>query len=221
MQMDWQNIIENVIVNLFTDAISIAVTVLVIDRLLKKREEQRWRPTKSALRARIFGAVQDIVGFMPSEYLQAPDLRIYRFGNSYVFAYQRVIEPFPMPDKLTESIISTHLKIDALLGKLRIDCLNTAKKTIDDIINTSGFMLEPELIELPLTLDERFLILKETEKQDGDLNNEEYSKQLATIISGILEIGYELNKRLDQQADRYFTSVKDYMNDIFPPSLLK
>ncbi len=47
--MDWGALATDFLLNLSSEAIGIAVAVLVIDRLLKQREERRWAPARASL----------------------------------------------------------------------------------------------------------------------------------------------------------------------------
>lgn len=219
--MDSSSILLNLILNLITEGIGIIVAVFIIDRWLKRREERRWKPSKGALKARIFSAIQSIIGeATPSEFLQVTGVKYLRFGNSSANESFQIREPFPLPRPLIEGV-SQRLEI-ATDGVFSINKLFLAKQQIDDIVNTAGFMLEPELLELLLELDRRFLLLKQPEGEDGDALRDNKKRELsATFIAVIIESAYEAHNLLIKQADKHYTDVNEYVNDIIPPDVRK
>ncbi len=206
--MDWSSVIENLTLNIITEALGIIVTVLIIDRIIKRNDEKRWKPVKSALFAEIFRSTQDILYQMPREFTKTSN-GYYLFGNTSASSRVEIIEPFPMPDPLTEGL--DH-RIKHIPHKVNVPNLFDAHRRINEAVDKTGFMLPPDLLELILELNERFRLLELLHNDSTDFNSDDDKrKQLASVISGIMDSSYEINTWLIEQADKYFDNIKEYI----------
>lgn len=206
-KMDWSSIFENLTLNIITEVLGIIVTVLIIDRIIKRNEDRRWKPVKSALFVEVFRSIQDILYQMPIEFTTTPS-KYYLFGNSSASSRVEIIEPFPSPDPLIQAleqrIQHTH--------KINVINLLDAYRRINNVVDRTGFMLPPELLELILELNNGFRVLERIYDDDVDfVLNYEKRKQLATLVSSIMNSSYEINKWLIEQADECFDDIKQHI----------
>lgn len=203
--MDTANLIENLLLNLITEGIGIAVAVLIIDRIIQRREEKRWRPVKDAIKASIYGTVQDALSrTLPTSIAKGAKYHIYQFGDSYAQGFVKLSEDdfFELPraiakqNSLAEGTASPDIAVD-------FRPMFLAKQKIDETTSASVFALEPELIKLLFDFDLSLKNLNKYEKPDADF--------IAVATEDAIKIGLFL----EAQAKRRFT-MEEYIAHIIP-----
>jgi hypothetical protein len=77
---------HDLLLNLLAEVVGIAFTVLLIDRILRYREEQRWRPAKNSLYAKMFKEANDLLQLLlPSDYYNR-ETYFYSFGQEQIIS---------------------------------------------------------------------------------------------------------------------------------------
>ena len=71
-----------ILINLISEAIAIAITVSVIDRILEREEKARWRPSKGMVYADRVKIVSDLLAKTLPESLWLHEMGLYSFGSA-------------------------------------------------------------------------------------------------------------------------------------------
>lgn len=191
------SILENLALNLCTEITGILITVFVIDRLLKNREEKRWQHAKGTMYANILSTFTDTIRQLPEELRQPEKPMVYYYGNA------TVITNYGIKKKLTKDVQS--ILEDELKGHAGIN-VNTffiAKQRISEIVNSSLFLLDPTLTESLLIFDQQVSILKEKISQELTTNSKQ--ETIAQILSLIIRSVTKMNSWLIKRADKHIT----------------
>lgn len=196
--MDWSSILENLA--------SEAVTVFIIDRLIQRREERRWKPAKGAMHASIFLALNDLVHTLPDQLIGSEETTYYRFGNSNLMVTGHL--QWPLPYKPVE-FTSDWAQI---LGLVDPSGIYRAKERIDEILNLSSLTLEPGLAELLYELDQLITGFKINSTKSPPHSPRERAYSIGLII-------YSTGKVIEWlviHADNQFTAKTLTPDDILP-----
>jgi hypothetical protein len=207
--------------NLLTEAVGIFVTVFLIDRIIKKREEARWKPSKNIVYYRLTELVWYLfVNFSPPSLHKDLEPVEISFGGidtgtvkdiSSLDLDMFVLEPFlqrEWADQLLGPWLAEHRTY-----------MTEAKNTLDGIINDSTVFLEPEVLSLIFLLKQEvdnfllFLtnILNVLEETDETyLRNWASYHVLVTLTRRLLAAAQMLEKWLIQQCTR-----KRTLNEIY------
>jgi hypothetical protein len=135
--------LSDFLLNLLAEAIGILVTVLIIDRFIKRAESRRWELSKNLLYAKFFKYLENFLfrfyGIGP---LVANDLNLQRrfyFGHSLVIGHVYMnIEQEEMTNSLNECIA----KLPKAIEKEELLILRTG---VNSIIDTSLHLLDHDL----------------------------------------------------------------------------
>jgi len=161
------------LLNLLSESIGILVTVFFVDRLLKRREDERLAPAKHLLEARLFKLAEQIIYAVIGigEGHEAwGRLRMYHFGESSVMSYCNVER---IDSRYIFQVIEVNRDRSESSG-LRFDygSLTEARGKLNSILDTSAFLIEPEAIELLLRLDEELMrVFNPKDEQDKAYGN--------------------------------------------------
>jgi hypothetical protein len=153
--------------NIAAEVIGIAVTVFIIDRLIKRREEKQWLAAKQVIYARLLIIIEHPLKIMsrliPGEYCKS-SLNIYGYGFTSVASNME----FNDLSSLRTSILTcvkqdverrASMKISAEQPPITQDniynmaLLSTAIAQIHSILAGSNFLIEPVLTNLLLQFD--------------------------------------------------------------------
>ena len=195
--MEIYSILENLCLNLCTEIIGILITVFVIDRLIKNREEQRLKQAKATMYANILNSITDTIRQLPDEFLLTEKPMVYYYGNSTVIVKAGIKEQ-PLKDILPilEKERKKHDGFD-------VKVFFSAKQRIGEIINSSAFLLEPTLTELLLTFEQQVSILKESNLESTTIANKQDS--IARVLPLIFRSITSINSWLIKQSDKHIS----------------
>jgi hypothetical protein len=180
--------------NLLAEAIGIGWTVLIIDRLLKWREERRWRPSRHLLYADLLEMVNGLLEqVLPDQLWEHSGIIFYHYGERTV-----LLTRFPHEvtrDRLVPLIAGENNHVVARLVK--------AKQVVYETIMRSSFLIDPELRRRLLGFGAQVSALEHIEEATGGgpRSRQLISGRLEDIILWTLSI-YEF---LLQQADSHVT----------------
>lgn len=191
------SIIENLCLNLCTEIIGILITVFVIDKLIKRREESRWQKVKGAMYANILNTLTDTIRQLPDELRQPEKPMVYYYGNS------TVIINYEIKEKLTKDVQAILEKESKRNGGFNFNAFFIAKQRISEIANSSVSLLDPTLTELLLIFEQQVSILKEKASEQQSINNKQ--ETISQISSLIVRSTLNLNSWLIKQADKRIT----------------
>jgi hypothetical protein len=142
--------------NLFSEVVGILVTVFLVDRVLKRREEARWKATKGFIYSRLTNLVARIFDqFLPSAYSEQFPLLDVSFGKSS--PPMLIIRDLRQLDLNAETVINL-LRNELADEPLRrwmvstVEVLTAIQHEINGIINDATVFLEPEVLTILFTL---------------------------------------------------------------------
>jgi hypothetical protein len=140
--------------NLFSEVLGIFVTVFFVDRILKSREERRWKASKIFVYSKLLHITTGILeNFIPASKSKMPERVVYLYGKLRTgpvldITYENVWE------QKTEAAIAEHMqKRDNEGLSSIIEHLLNAQKQLSEVVNDYGFFLDPELLSFVLTIE--------------------------------------------------------------------
>lgn len=141
--------------NVVTEALGILITVFFVDRLIKRREEARWKPTKHYVYSKLLRFTSTMLReFYPLQLVRNVDMYTYVF-HEYNSGEVNDITHFDLGTETLKYEMGEFISLDngERLLRLRGDLLVT-RRELSSLVNDSGFYLEPELLSLILVLDD-------------------------------------------------------------------
>jgi hypothetical protein len=141
------NLLQDLIPNLISSVFEIIITVFVIDRLVSKKEEKRWRPTKLLLFVNLL-EIQDRLLFelLPNKFLK-PQIQSYRFGDLTGVTTYEIVE-FSSP-AIQEEL---RKRAEAISNVIK-NTLDVIAARLDSLMVANAHVIEPDLLHLLLGLD--------------------------------------------------------------------
>jgi hypothetical protein len=143
---------SDVLLNLFSDGIGILVAVLIIDQLIKSRDEARRKPSQKITYARLFEITSDVIESIVPE----GGLRVVLLdADVVVFGPSRVSSRIDSQQLQRRLPAMFHEIYENLKKHKQFDTANLSKashKTME-IIDNSSFLLEVELLNLLFQMD--------------------------------------------------------------------
>ena len=205
---------NDLLLNLLAEGLGIVATYVVIDQLLKRREEKRWLPAKNLLYAKLFEIANDfLVHFIPAEYWKIKVVTYY-FGKS------EVMVGIEVNDKLLPELIENNFGLaDSFTEKgfTDIESLETLKNKVKDILSNSIELIEPELLSQLLDLENSLaFLLKLDEMSKSNANDgitEDVLKKPIVTVSLIKHwLLSKVSRKINQE--EYFQEMAATRKDI-------
>ena len=200
--------------NLLAEGIGIVVTVFVIDRLLKYREEKRWHPAKNLLYSKLFAIANDfLIHFIPVEYCKI-EVVVYYFGES------EVMVGIEIDNNLLPELVENNFGLaDSIpeTGFIDIETIEALKNDIKDILSNSIELIEPELLSQLLDLENSLaFLLKLDEMSKSNANDgitEDVLKKPIVTVSLIKHwLLSKVSRKINQE--EYFQEMAATRKDI-------
>ncbi|MBW4634939.1 MAG: hypothetical protein KME30_24450 [Iphinoe sp. HA4291-MV1] len=188
---------QDLLLNLFTEFVGILITVFVIDRLMKWREERRWLPLKHFVYAQLLEMAGRLLHCILSAKLIKITNIIYEFGlvsSCPLVEIELGLDEVTITDLLSE--IEQKIQLEK---QFDIELLSKSKQQLDNILDKYAFLVEPELLALLLEL-ERAL----TSSLKLEANCEDKTSRWSLVL-GLTQIALtvlELKAWLEQKASR-------------------
>jgi hypothetical protein len=134
----------DLLLNLVAEGIGIIATYFIIDRIIKNREEKRWKPSKDIVHSQLITLMSRLLQFMyplrEDGNFKVPG---FRFGETTVILFDTRGKGRTKSQRYTD--------IKANFANQQIIDLTSLEKVSDDINNrlvASSFLMEPELLKL-------------------------------------------------------------------------
>jgi hypothetical protein len=144
----------DLLLNVITEALGIIVTVFFVDRLLKKREEARWKPSKSLAYSKLVETTSEIIKvFLTTSLLEKYDYVCYRFDTSYAGPAFEIADVDLVKERSSKEMTDFLSSVTVQQALKIFESLSKARETLREVINDSGFFLDPEALALGLELE--------------------------------------------------------------------
>lgn len=190
--------IEQILWILVTQLIDILVTIFVVDRLLKLREERQRTPSRKVVYARLFELSDAIFRPMISEET-SPFFLDY---NSYVFGRSIVIGKISLvallrnqPGMLAE--IHRHLLLN---GWPDMEIYIQARTRLNQIIDRSAFLIDGDMLNMLFALDDALNDV--VSSRPIKFSSDKSAFLLASSLNGLLTQTILLRTALEKECDR-------------------
>lgn len=199
--------------NLLSEAIGIAVTIIIIDRLLESRERRRWNPPTSLVYVRLFNVLDD---FLTEFQIRSMDSK----KGSKVFIYGKVIATSDSSykgvdfDKL-HKVLKDRFALSKYVNEeiYPTSNLTDLKNQIDTILNSSIPLIDPDFLELLFVLDNSIMTFRRifpVLPQTDDIKIlEDYSFLLSEVILKAVNIRLYLESKADK-----ILPIEDYIDNV-------
>jgi hypothetical protein len=139
--------------NLISEIIGIAITVFFVDKLIQKREDAKWLPSKQFLYSRLIPHFDEVM-WSTVPFLMSGDKYIYEFGDAVAAT---LVVDINFSDIETSKEI--WLKVNKYLSEISLDQtagllkkLSLEKEEIDKLLATSIILIEPSLLSTLMNL---------------------------------------------------------------------
>jgi len=136
--------------NLLSEIVGIAITVFLVDRLIRKREEQRWRSSKDFVKAKVFAVADDflaaVLGYGFSFTEEKYEQYTYYFGRASVVSHGNL-------EGLDPSTLSTRVEYRLRLKQTTQEdfdyaVLSETQQKLTALLDVSGSLMDAELANL-------------------------------------------------------------------------
>lgn len=209
----------DLLLNVITEALGILITVFLVDRIIKKREEARWKPSRYTVYAELLKLTSRMLHVLtPFTPFRLSDYLMYQFDTFYTRAHTDINRADLFSEHLINEISLHQMEVNiAELLKKRDDLL-LYQEELSTLINKSGFFLEPELLSLILNLD--VSVDRITNSISRHINNNPYSylvsadadENLRNILE-LLQSVQNIQKHLAGICTRRIT-VDEYLSNL-------
>jgi hypothetical protein len=172
----------NMVVGLF----GIYFTVLFVDKRAKKREEKRWQPAKDNLHYNLFWLLSEIVHFLNLSEKWQQDTYFHYFWGSYF-----VTTRYDIKDLNFREVEFTGNSIKGL-NTYTVSQLESISRKIDELINHSSQLLEPELLNKLFHFKEKFpsilailnrYIEVDSDDREGDIDLQSIAEEIFFLFT--------------------------------------
>jgi hypothetical protein len=152
----WEGWTWDLTLNLIAEFIGMGFTVLIIDRIIKNREEKRWLPNKNILYGRLLNITGSILRLvLPRKYFTFPGRIMYYYGDTPSLPVIQLSDE--LVQRLTEDFKATFI-IDGVEAKdsnvVDFQSLERIQNELSILLNVSLSISEPELLQIVLDLHE-------------------------------------------------------------------
>lgn len=184
---------QDLLLNLIAEMIGIIVTVLIIDRMIQRREQKRWLPSKHYVHARLFEIIDNFLdSTFPPRFTRLTKT-VYEYGRVTVFAKTELDETMP-PTLYSDTAEALRLR-----KHFDIEIVSRAKQGIDAILDRQAFLLDPELLTPLFSLDRGLMALMQT---SHDWEKEKVRTAFGYDLHLTVEAALDVRARLESMADR-------------------
>jgi hypothetical protein len=187
--------------NLAAEAIGIIITVFVIDRLLKRREERLWLASKHHIYRKLFELLD---GFLIKvlKITPAKEPHWFYFGSVKILGCEIFSKH---NESQAMAMIETSMPGDTLTYRHDVPYLD-ARKEIEGILHNSAHILGPELTALLASFNNSISTFIQSFYYDGD-------PDFKAIRQVWVEMGmsaFNVRVYLEKKADRCLTLREDF-----------
>lgn len=193
--------------NLLSEVIGIVITVFLVDKVIQRREEKRWKPAKHLVYAKLLKLIDSFTGeLFPMEYL--------KINNDFVFFGEIEVQPHWIVKSESDPhfnnlLFSLEEKIDAEKDLCFAKLPEVAKK-IDEILMQYSYLLEPEIISILMKIREHIdLSLRNV---DVPWSNFQKSPLISAFFHAIAVELVHLQSVLTKKATRIIT-MDEYVKE--------
>jgi len=186
--------------NLAAEGIGIIVTIFVIDRLLKRREERLWLASKHHIYRKLFelfdGFLIKVLKITP-----AKEPRWFYFGSVKILGSEIFSKH---NESQARALIKASMPEDTITYRHDLPYLE-ARKEIEGILHNSAHILGPELTALLASFNNSISTFTQSFYFDGD-------PDYKAICQVWVEMGmsaFNVRVYLEQRADRCLTIMED------------
>lgn len=149
-------IVVDLLLNLVAEGLGIVITIFFIDRLLRKREEEKWRPMREYIFAKIFETLGDFLDKVLGSYFESEkrgDYVFYAFGEIKVFGSPSYANVHPF--SVIKNLNDYRLLFEAFKEKFDPVPLKILSEKLRWHLSTSAQILEPDLLNLLTRLEDK------------------------------------------------------------------
>jgi hypothetical protein len=136
----------DLLLNLVAELFGIVVTVFFVDRLIQKREEARWLPSKYYLYSRLISHFDEVM-WAAAPFLMSGSKYIYEFGDAVATTLEVNVD-FSNPETSKEIWSKVNKRLSEISSDQTAEVLHTLireKEEIDKILASSIALIEPSL----------------------------------------------------------------------------
>lgn len=209
--------------NLLAEALGIIATVFLVDRIIKKREDARWKPSKHFVYSKLVEITSNLfTTILPISIQRQTDYFIYEFGEIRSFPALDM-DKVDLSDEKLKSQLYTDLGSSSIGNWIKIrNDMTEIQERMDEVIGDSAFFLEPEILSLLLTLrNEIDNFVVRTPKFSGAAANGHLSEDvffpIAYSISQLLTAAKNVERWLVNQSTRKLT-YEDFRRELLEKS---
>lgn len=199
--------LSDLLLNLISEVVGIALTVFLVDRLLKRREQRKWVTSKILVKARLFkivdGFINNIVG-SSFNHSRRGGMYVYYFGITEVMS-DGSLRGFRDADFLKE--IESRFEMKSLSTEEVNPIIVKTQQKLATLFDLAGHLLEPELIQSLLEFEDRLLSVYDIKDID------EFNENCPMILSGIVCRAAAIRITLENQATK-IRPFQEYLEDI-------
>lgn len=215
--------VTDLILNIVSEIIGIALTVFLVDKMLEKREKKRWAPSKNILYGRL---IEFIDTLMPSVVpITTPSVQTYYFFDEVFevcIEHKLDFESFQGKENLKEAI-SLELAVLGPDEKKRIaNRLFELGKDLDTILTSGMVLFEPELLSLLFELKQNLRNMDERRRpsnveSDDFPRPKDYIDLFAIAVCKIAVNAYNVKAYLKAKTTQIKT-MEEMMKELFDAS---
>ena len=186
--------VQDLLLNLFSEFVGIIATVFVIDLILKRREERRWIPSKQSLYGKLFKLTYDIISYIVPFDIKEPSRFLYSFGEAQIFPSVDINSDMLKLGRMND----IHAELTSS-KKFDTEPLIKYRDKLGELLEKWAFLIEPEhltkLLELEQSLD---IALQTRANFDDSASISDYAFVLSEVVVFASNHGLWLVKKADK-----------------------
>ena len=198
---------QDLFLNLLSEFIGIIVTVFIIDRILKRREERRWLPSKQLLHGKLFQSTYDIISSIVPFDMNDPSPFLYSFGEFQVFPSVNIDDDILKLGKMND--ICAELVNSK---KFDITLLTYHREKLSELLERWVILIEPEHLTKLLALEQSLDTALRTSVNFEDSSSiSDYAFLLSEVVVFASDHGQWLVKKADKKItfDEFSNQIKE------------
>lgn len=191
---------DEFLVNLISGIIDIAITVGVIDALLKKREKDKWKPAKGLLLSDLLNITDELIFELLPRQSRKINQVSYKFGNTTTTTTVTINK------KDLSGIDDEILKnINYYINNNNLGAIDDVHTQLDYVLRFSSIIMQPVLFNHLLRLDRALTRYKHLRLGNADINVESekatVSQKFIPYYLDVLTLSIDLRDYLIDQSD--------------------
>lgn len=205
---------QDLIINLTAETLGIIVTLFMINRLVKRRDQSQRLPSQHLIYANLLKITGSLLSdVLPSRFQETTD-ETYHYGDAIGFPVIILKDIEPSELFLAELLIYISRDINSQ-KKLDIGPLSSAKKQFEKLLRSPAFLLNPELLTMLLKLHRSlaFLVRTDCDRSAEYWESEASRRQLFIRFASMISEAVELRIWLERRADQLVT-VRDKLRTV-------